>query len=78
MKEIQEKLSAWADLYQQCQEMEPVLRAAQDLHKKNGGPPPSEMEAKYQALVAQAEAAFKGASEALKKKQAGVRPPSGA
>jgi hypothetical protein len=78
MKEIQEMLSAWAELYQQCQEMEPLLRAARDRHQKNGGPPPTQMEAEYKALVARAEAAFKGASDALKKKQAAVKPPGGA
>lgn len=67
MKEIQQCLSVWTELYKECQKMEPLVRAARELHSQKQGPELIEIEAEFKALQARTDAAFQAASEALKK-----------
>lgn len=66
MTEIQKKLSIWAKLYKQCEQMELRLRSSELLEGDATAPAPSALRAEYLALKAQTDTAFKEASEALK------------
>lgn len=66
MTEIHNKLSIWAKLYKQCEQMELRLRSSELLEGDAAAPDPSALRAEYLALKARTEAAFKEASEALK------------
>lgn len=72
MKEIQDKLSIWGRLYKECEQLELQLRSAQS-GDKCSGPDRAVLEAELKALKARTDAAFKEASEALKKKEAKAR-----
>jgi hypothetical protein len=73
-EEIQDKLSIWGRLYKQCQQLESLLRSTMSRHPDKSGPDPATIEAELKALKAQTDAAFKDASEALKRKEAKAKP----
>lgn len=74
MTEIQKKLSIWARLYKQCEQMELRLRSSELLEGDASAAEPSALRAEYLALKAQTDAAFKEASEALKSSERGGNP----
>ena len=75
MKDIQDKLTVWGQLYKQCEQLELHLRSAKSMDLDKGGPDMAAIEAELKALKARTDAAFKAASEALRRRESRSRPP---
>lgn len=76
MTEVQNKLSVWAKLYKQCEEMESRLRSSKVREGDELAPHEIKLRTEYLDLKARTDAAFREASEALKASERGDKPGS--